>query len=95
MDKKLNLTAGEGAKPKVNITTDMMKSFKTLTCDCGNQTFTHGLVFKKISPFVSPTGQEELYPLEVLICTKCGKVPVELDTLGILPEGVLTINKTE
>lgn len=92
MDKKdfTKATAAQG-RPKVNITPDMMRSFKTLTCDCGNQLFTPGVVIKKISAIVSPSGQEELYPMEVLICTECGKVPNELNTLGMLPEGVLAL----
>jgi hypothetical protein len=75
--------------PKVSITPDMMKSFKTLTCDCGGMLFTTGIVIKKISALVSPSGQEEAYPLEVLICSKCGKVPTELNTHDMLPDEVL------
>ena len=71
------------------LTTEMMKAFKTLTCDCGGMLFQEGIVLKKISPLVSPSGKEELYPLEVLICRKCGKVPSELDTGNILPADVL------
>ena len=77
--------------PKIKITPEMMKGFKTITCDCGGQLFKHGMVIKVIPSLISPTGSEEPYPLDVLICTKCGKVPNELNTQGILPDEVLAV----
>ena len=81
---------GQHSQPKVRITPDMMKNFKTLTCDCGGMLFETGVILKIISPIVSPTGQEETYPLEVIICKKCGKVPSDFDAGGILPPEVLS-----
>lgn len=75
--------------PKVNITSDMMKGFKTITCACGGMIFEEGIILKKISSFVSPSGKEELYPLEVLVCKKCGKVPKELNVGDMLPDEVI------
>ena len=77
----------------IKVTPDMMKSFKTLTCDCGGMIFEIGMVLKKISPIISPSGKEETYPLEVLVCKKCGKVPSELDN-GMLPDEVLAKKST-
>jgi len=99
MDRKLGGPPPMGAPgmdaPKVNITPDMMKGFKTLTCDCGGQLFHSGIVIKKISAFVAPSGKEEMYPLEVLICESCGKVPNETDVMNIFPESVLaTVTST-
>ena len=72
------------------ITKEMMKNFKTLECTCGGMIFDTGFVFKKVSPLLSPSGKEELYPVEVFICKQCGKVPVEFfSQLGILPDEVL------
>jgi len=87
----MNNQSTKSLSPK--ITADMMKSFKTLTCDCGGMLFESGMVLKKISPLVSPSGQEELYPLEVLICVACKKVPKEVDTSKVLPPEVLAIKK--
>lgn len=78
-------------QPKINITPEMMRSFKTLTCDCGGMLFEQGIVFKKISSIVSPSGKEEMYPLEVLICKKCGRVPNELNVGEMLPTEVLAL----
>jgi hypothetical protein len=77
------------SRPQIKITPDMMKSFKTLTCDCGGMIFHTGVVVKKISALISPTGEEESYPLEVLICDKCGKIPSELNASGMLPNEVI------
>ena len=75
--------------PKVSITPEMIKSFKTVTCDCGGQLFQSGLVVKKVSSIISPTGKEETYPLEVLICMNCHKVPNEINVMNMLPESIL------
>ena len=80
--------------PQIKITPDMMKSFKTLTCDCGGMLFEPGVVIKKISPLVSPTSKEESYPFQVLVCKKCGKVPSEMnktDFQGMLPDEVVSV----
>lgn len=74
--------------PAINITADMMKNFKTVTCNCGGMLFEQGVVFKKISALVSPAGKEEIHALQVMVCKKCGKVPVELDNQNILPDEV-------
>jgi len=78
----------QGPKPQIKITTEMMKNFKTIACDCGGILFESGLIFKKISALLSPSGKEEIYPHEVLIYKTCGKVPAELDMSGFLPEEV-------
>ena len=75
--------------PRMNVTPEMMKNFKTVTCECGGMVMETGIVLKKISAILSPTGKEELYPLEVLICKKCGKVPSELNTDNILPDEIV------
>ena len=74
--------------PQIKITAEMMKNFKTVTCDCGGMIFEQGVVFKKISALVSPTGREETHALEVMVCRACGKVPTELDHSNILPDEV-------
>ena len=76
-------------QPGVKITTEMMKEFKTLQCDCGNLTFETGLIFKQISPLLSPSGREEAYPIEVFLCKSCGKVPSRFDMGGILPDELM------
>jgi hypothetical protein len=75
--------------PKINLTPEMIRSFKTLTCDCGGMIFHTGVVIKKISPLISSTGEEEAYSLQVLICEKCGKVPNEINDMKLLPDEVL------
>lgn len=44
-------------------------------CSEENLVFDKKLIFKRISPLLSPSGREEHVPLEVIICQKCGKVP--------------------
>ena len=41
----------------------------------GNYSFIKSYFIRRISPIVSPTGQEALVPIEVFSCGNCGKVP--------------------
>lgn len=44
---------------------------------CGSKLFTEAVVLKKLSPIVSPTNKEELYPIPVYVCAKCQTIPDE------------------
>lgn len=44
-------------------------------CECGGFMFESGLLAKKISSILSPSGKDELYPIDVLYCKSCGLVP--------------------
>lgn len=79
----------EQQPPQVKITPDMMKNFKTVECDCGGKLFETGIILKKIPALVSPSGKEEIYPLEILVCKKCGKVPSDLNVGEMLPDDVI------
>ena len=49
---------------------------ESLKCDeCGNYSFIKAYFIRRISPIVSPTGQEAMIPIEVFSCGNCGKVP--------------------
>jgi len=74
---------------QIKITPEMIKDFKSVTCTCGGMIFEEGILLKKISPILSPTGKEELYPLEILVCKKCGKIPQELNVGNILPDEII------
>ena len=53
-----------------------LKQADTVKCDdCGNYLFITANVIKRISPILSPTGQEALVPVQVYSCGNCGKVP--------------------
>ena len=42
---------------------------------CGNYTFIKSYFIRRVSPLMSPTGQEAMIPIEVFACGNCGKVP--------------------
>jgi hypothetical protein len=44
-------------------------------CCGGPQMFEISYMFKRVSALISPSGQEEHVPIEVITCKKCGKVP--------------------
>ena len=53
-----------------------LKQADTVKCeDCGNYLFITAHVIKRLSPIISPTGQEALNPVQVYSCGNCAKVP--------------------
>ena len=53
-----------------------LKQADTVKCDdCGNYLFIIAHVIKRISPIISPTGQEAIIPVQVYSCGNCGTVP--------------------
>ena len=62
-------------QPQQEVQVDLKKA-ETIKCDdCGNYLFITASVIKRISPILSPTGQEALVPVQVYSCGNCGKVP--------------------
>ena len=54
----------------------------SLKCDkCENQTFKQTLLIRKMSALVSPNGQEQLIPIGVFACEKCGHVNSEFEKM--------------
>jgi len=61
--------------PQAQVQVDLTKA-DTIKCDdCGNYLFITANVIKRISPILSPTGQEALVPVQVYSCGNCGTVP--------------------
>ena len=62
-------------QPQQEVQVDLTKA-DTIKCeDCGNYLFITANMIKRISPILSPTGQEALVPVQVYSCGNCGKVP--------------------
>jgi hypothetical protein len=62
-------------QPQQEVQVDLTKA-DTIKCEgCGNYLFITANVIKRISPILSPTGQEALVPVQVYSCGNCGKVP--------------------
>ena len=53
---------------------------KTLECEkCSCKGFKQTLMLKKLSPLVSPNGQEAIVPVTVFCCESCGHVNKEFE----------------
>ena len=56
---------------------------ESLKCDaCGNYTFIKSYFIRRVSPLMSPSGQEAMIPIEVFACGNCGKVPDKMIPKG-------------
>ena len=72
---------------QLKITPEMVKNGKNIKCDeCGNLTFIEKITFKKISSILSPTGKDEVIPMPIIVCDKCGKVSKIFDPQGLVPK---------
>ena len=50
----------------------------TLECEeCGCKGFKQTMMLKKLSPLVSPTGQEAMIPVAAFACEKCSHINKE------------------
>ena len=78
---------------QVKIDPSLVRSSKMILCDCGGAMFTPKMMLKKISPIVSPTGKEEVFPLNILVCDACGLVPNELNPENMIPKEYLAVKK--
>ena len=51
---------------------------RNMDCECGNSTFMPGFRFKKMSKLITGQAQDAIIPIEVYLCTQCGKALQEL-----------------
>lgn len=75
------------ADKRPRITADMVKNSKSIKCECGSYLFRSAIVFKKLSHLITFTNNDELVPIEVFVCDKCGKINKDLmkeDVIGDL-----------
>jgi len=82
---------GQPAPPKISL--DQVKMSESVKCDCGGVMFSEKMMFKRISSILSPTGKEELYPMNVIVCESCGKVPTEFNPYDLVPKEYLAKKK--
>jgi len=53
---------------------DLSKA-EDVICGCGCKTFQPVMMIKRLSPIVSPTGEEVMVPLQVYACIECHEIP--------------------
>ena len=57
---------------------------KTIECEkCGGVGFKQTMMLKKLSPLMSPNGQEAIIPVGVFACESCGHVNKEFQDADI------------
>ena len=68
------------SKPQAKVDLSQAESIK---CEeCGNYSFIQSYFLKRLSPLVSPTGQEAVIPIQVFSCGDCGTIPKKM-----MPDG--------
>jgi DNA-directed RNA polymerase subunit RPC12/RpoP len=51
---------------------------RDMDCECGGKVFMQGFRFKKLSRLVTGQAQDSIIPIEMYLCTQCGKALEEL-----------------
>ena len=73
------ISSNDGTTQSVDLT-----HAKTMECEeCQCKAFKQTLMLKKLSPLVSPNGQEAIVPVTVFCCEKCGHVNKEFEEAEI------------
>ena len=62
-------------------TIDMSQTTPLKCENCENQTFKQALLIRKMSALVSSNGQEQIIPIGVFACEKCGHVNSEFEKM--------------
>jgi len=63
---------------------------RDIACECGNKVFMDGFSFKKVSRLITGGAKDAVLPIQLYLCTQCGKPLNEL-----LPEEMKTKTSTE
>ena len=63
-------------QPKVKV--DLTQAENMKCEECGNYSFIQSYFLKRLSPLVSPTGEEAIIPIQVYSCGNCGAVPKKM-----------------
>ena len=62
---------GKGGPPSMD-NVDLTHA-KSITCEeCGNKGFRQTMMLKRLSPLMSPNGQEAIIPVAAFACDSCG-----------------------
>jgi|TARA_B100000073_G_scaffold278415_1_gene238777 hypothetical protein len=78
---------GQGGGPPTLDNVDLTHA-KTIECEkCKCKAFKQTMMLKKLSPLLSPTGQEAIVPIMVFACEGCGHVNEEFQDAEIKPGG--------
>lgn len=51
---------------------------RDINCECGSGVFMPGMKFKKVSRLITGAAKDSIIPIEVFLCTQCGKPLQEL-----------------
>ena len=51
---------------------------RDVACECGNKIFMDGFSFKKVSRLITGGAKDAILPIQLYLCTQCGKPLNEL-----------------
>ena len=78
---------------KIKINPD---DLKWVDCGCPekNKLFEPSIMFKKMPAFMSSTGKDEVLPVDIVVCKKCGKIPEFMTKMMEFPDDLKNNNSS-
>jgi hypothetical protein len=64
----------DGSMPKADLKINP-QDLDWVGCEKGIQSYESGYLFKRLPGLMSPSGNEEYIPAEIVLCKQCGKAP--------------------
>lgn len=66
---------------KMNVNIDLSKSIPVVceSTECGGELFMSAMKFRKLPKLLIGTPEDQLVPIQVFVCMKCGEVPSMFD----------------
>ena len=79
-----NINGGPGGQQSNPLDSVDLTHAKTMECEkCQCKAFKTTMILKKLSPLLSPTGQEAIIPIQAFCCEACGHVNKEFEEADI------------
>lgn len=73
-DLNSNTTNTGSITDEIQVKNQIMNSPTVICSGCNSKLFVENVILKKISLLYTGTGKDELVPIPVYVCTKCGKI---------------------
>ena len=69
-----NQFQSEGQPPQTNVNIKLDDLTDIKCNECESEYFRSVMLMKRLSPLVSPTGREQIVPIQIFRCDDCGHV---------------------
>ena len=85
--KTINMNKQANVNGMANMSNPLKNTSDYKCEECGNLFFENKIIIKKKSGLLTPSGKDEIIPINVPVCSSCGKVPPIISELkGVISD---------